>query len=69
MSNFRLQVTSEENVQAALDITKQKFGKLNNIINCAGIGVAFKTYNFNKKAPHSLQDFSKVINVCMNIIT
>lgn len=54
-------------MQAALDITKQKFGKLHNIINCAGIGVAFKTYNFNKKTAHSLQDFSRVINVCMKI--
>lgn len=50
-------------MQAALDLTKEKFGKLDNIINCAGIGVAFKTYNFKKKLPHDLEDFSKVINV------
>lgn len=52
---------------AALDLTKDKFGKLNNIINCAGIGVAFKTYNFNKKLPHKLEDFSRVIQVCMMV--
>lgn len=28
-----------------------------------GIGVAFKTYNFNKKVPHKLEDFTKVLMV------
>lgn len=30
------------------------------LVNAAGIGVAFKTYNFNKDRPHSLEDFVKV---------
>lgn len=37
-----------------------RFGKLDAAVNCAGIGVAFKTYNFNKALPHKLEDFSKV---------
>lgn len=32
-------------------------------MNCAGIGVAYKTYNFKKDLPHSLEDFTKVITV------
>lgn len=56
-------VTSETDVSAALDLAKKKFGRLDATVNCAGIGVAFKTYNFNKKVPHSLQDFQKVLNV------
>lgn len=28
-----------------------------------GIGVAFKTYNFNKNLPHKLEDFTKVLMV------
>jgi 3-hydroxyacyl-CoA dehydrogenase/3-hydroxy-2-methylbutyryl-CoA dehydrogenase len=28
-----------------------------------GIGVAFKTYNFNKDLPHRLEDFTKVLMV------
>lgn len=56
-------VTSETDVQSALDLTKQKFGKLDNCINCAGIGVAFKVYNFNKNLPHKLEDYTKVINI------
>ncbi|CAG9816262.1 unnamed protein product, partial [Phaedon cochleariae] len=56
-------VTSEEDVKNALSLTKEKFGKLNSVVNCAGIGVAFKTYNFRKKSPHSLEDFTKVLMV------
>ncbi|KAK9887045.1 hypothetical protein WA026_019970 [Henosepilachna vigintioctopunctata] len=56
-------VTSEQDVQQALELTKQKFGKLNYIVNCAGIGVAYKTYNFKKNLPHLLDDFTKVIMV------
>lgn len=56
-------ITSESDVQAALDLTKETFGKLDNCINCAGIGVAFKVYNFNKNIPHKLEDYVKVINI------
>jgi len=56
-------ITKEEDVKAALDATVDKFGKLNAAINCAGIGVAFKTYNFNKDLPHKLDDFAKVVTV------
>merc|ERR1719282_1113688 len=37
-----------------------KFKRLDTAISCAGIGVAFKTYNFNKNKAHSLEDFTKV---------
>ena len=45
---------------------QDKFGRLDATINCAGIGVAFKVYNFNKKKAHTLEDFEKVqmVNVC-----
>ncbi|XP_011874498.1 PREDICTED: 3-hydroxyacyl-CoA dehydrogenase type-2 [Vollenhovia emeryi] len=58
-----MDVTSEADVQAALDLTKQKFGKLDVLVNAAGIAIAHKTYNSNKKIPHNLEDFSKVIQV------
>lgn len=56
-------ITKEEDIKAALEETKVKFGKLDTAISCAGIGVAFKTYNFNKNNPHSLEDFSRVLTV------
>lgn len=41
-------VTKEADVMTALSATKEKYGKLDVACNCAGVGVAFKTYNFNK---------------------
>ena len=37
-----------------------KFGRLDAVVNCAGIGVAFKVYNFNKDKAHTQEDFIKV---------
>lgn len=56
-------VASEDDVKASLEQIKNKFQKLDATINCAGIGVAFKIYNFNKDIPHSLDDFKRVIEV------
>ena len=53
-------VTKEESVKTALEEGKAKWGKINAAVNCAGIGVAYKTYNFNKNRAHSLEDFIKV---------
>ncbi|KAG8316953.1 hypothetical protein J6590_037297 [Homalodisca vitripennis] len=61
--NYIIIVTSETDVQTALQVAKEKFNRLDVAVNCAGIGVAFKTYNFNKKQPHQLQDFIKVLTV------
>ena len=41
-------ITKEADITLALNNTKEKFGKLDMTVNCAGIGVAFKVYNFNK---------------------
>ena len=41
-------ITKEGDITLALNNTKEKFGKLDMTVNCAGIGVAFKVYNFNK---------------------
>lgn len=56
-------VSSETDVTKALEAAKASFGSLNVLVNCAGIGFAYRTYNFNKKQPHSLADFQKAINV------
>ncbi|CAH1783427.1 unnamed protein product [Owenia fusiformis] len=56
-------VTSEADVKNAVSIAKEKFGKLDVTVNCAGIGIAVKTYNFDKDKPHSLEHFAKVLTV------
>ncbi|ALS77617.1 3-hydroxyacyl-CoA dehydrogenase [Planococcus kocurii] len=54
-------VTDEASVTAALDQAVERFGYVNTLVNCAGIGVAEKT--MGKKGPHSLKSFSKVLEV------
>ncbi|XP_014676882.1 PREDICTED: 3-hydroxyacyl-CoA dehydrogenase type-2-like [Priapulus caudatus] len=58
-------VTSETDVKKAIETAKGMFGRLDMAVSCAGIGVAFKTYNFNKQLPHSLADFQRVLVVNM----
>ncbi|CAL9684112.1 unnamed protein product [Knipowitschia caucasica] len=56
-------VTSEADVRAAVTLARERFGRLDLAVNCAGIAVAVKTYNFKKDLPHGLEDFQRVINV------
>ncbi|XP_016300445.1 3-hydroxyacyl-CoA dehydrogenase type-2-like [Sinocyclocheilus anshuiensis] len=56
-------VTSESDVRSAADLAKEKYGKVDLAVNCAGIAVAVKTYNFKKDLPHSLEGFTRVITV------
>ncbi|XP_053227004.1 3-hydroxyacyl-CoA dehydrogenase type-2 isoform X2 [Podarcis raffonei] len=56
-------VTSESDVKAALALAREKFGRVDVAVNCAGIAVAVKTYNIKKDLPHNLEDFQRVINV------
>ncbi|UII56282.1 3-hydroxyacyl-CoA dehydrogenase [Cytobacillus spongiae] len=54
-------VTSEEDVQKALDQTIESFGHFNTVINCAGIGVSEKTVS--RGTAHQYDSFKKVIEV------
>ncbi|XP_052635213.1 LOW QUALITY PROTEIN: 3-hydroxyacyl-CoA dehydrogenase type-2 [Harpia harpyja] len=56
-------VTSAEEVGDALALTKREFGRLDLTVNCAGVGIAVKTYNSKKDKVHELEDFQRVINV------
>uniref|UniRef100_A0A8C2FN42 3-hydroxyacyl-CoA dehydrogenase type-2 n=1 Tax=Cyprinus carpio TaxID=7962 RepID=A0A8C2FN42_CYPCA len=62
-------VTSESDVRSAVDLAKEKYGKVDLAVNCAGIAVAVKTYNFKKDLPHSLEDFTRVITVSLTAFT
>ncbi|HEY8517592.1 MAG TPA: 3-hydroxyacyl-CoA dehydrogenase [Candidatus Binatia bacterium] len=54
-------VTSEEQVRAAVAATVDAFGKLNVAVNCAGVGVAAKTVS--KRGPFPLELFAKCVEV------
>jgi 3-hydroxyacyl-CoA dehydrogenase/3-hydroxy-2-methylbutyryl-CoA dehydrogenase len=58
-------VTNEAEVSEALEKTKNKFGNLDNVVNCAGIGIAMRTYNFGKNIPHDLQQFNRTLLVSL----
>lgn len=54
-------VTSEEEVKAAVDKTVATFGKVNACVNCAGVGIAVRT--LSKGGPHALDMFHMVLKV------
>ncbi|XP_050542435.1 3-hydroxyacyl-CoA dehydrogenase type-2 [Daktulosphaira vitifoliae] len=56
-------VRSETDVKKAVDTCQELYGKVNLIVNCAGISTARKTCNFNKGSPHDLQEFSNILMV------
>lgn len=56
-------VRLEADVQNAVDICKTLHGKLDLIVNCAGISIARKVFNFNKNSAHSLDEFTEVLMV------
>ena len=54
-------VTSEEQVKAAIDLAVSAFGGLHGVVNAAGIGPAAKVLGRN--GPHALDLFEKTIRV------
>jgi NAD(P)-dependent dehydrogenase (short-subunit alcohol dehydrogenase family) len=57
----RTDVTDETAAQAAVDSARERFGALNGLVNCAGIGPAERVVG--KRGPHRLETFSKVIQI------
>ena len=54
-------VTSAEDVTAALEATVRRFGAIHALVNCAGIGTAEKT--FGKRGPADLAKFTRTIQI------
>ena len=57
----RADVSSEAEVQAAVDAAREQFGGLHVAINCAGIVIGERVAG--KNGPHTLESFEKVIRV------
>ncbi len=54
-------VTSENDAQAAFDLSLQAFGHLHCLVNCAGIAPSEKVVG--RDGPHRLESFAKTINI------
>ena len=54
-------VIEEDSVKAAIDKTVEKFGGVNILVNCAGIGSASKTVG--RDGPHPLDYFKLVLDI------
>lgn len=58
---IKTDVTSEEQVQSAVNQAVEMFESVEGIINCAGVGPAKRVVG--KEGPHPLDFFQKVINI------
>ncbi|CAF0901751.1 unnamed protein product [Adineta steineri] len=56
-------VTNDNEVEQMFNKIQEKNSKLNCLVQCAGIGVAFRCYNINKRSMHSMEEFNRVMNV------
>ncbi len=54
-------VTNEASAKAAVELAVSTFGKLNGLVNCAGVAPAEKV--LGKEGPHRQESFAKVINI------
>ena len=58
---IKTNVTAEADGKAAVALALKEFGRLNVLINCAGIAIGEKT--IGKTGPHALDSFTRVIMV------
>lgn len=56
-------VTSEDDVQNALNIAQNSYGGLDLVVNCAGISHAEKVYDVGRKKLHSIEEFTRILTV------
>ena len=57
----KVNVTSERDASAAVELAREEFGSLQGVINCAGIATGERVVG--KEGPHSLENFARVIQV------
>lgn len=60
---FPSDVRSPDEINNLVNTIEKQHGKLNILVNCAGIANAHVIYNFNQHRPRNLEDFQKIIEV------
>lgn len=56
-------VRSKSSVQNLVQQIEKDYGKLNGVVNCAGIHTAYPLYNFKKQRGALVEDFNNVLQV------
>lgn len=56
-------VTNTQDVSNIMNLIREKYGKLDVVVNCAGQGNAHPMFNFTRWQPRLLPDFNKVLRV------
>lgn len=59
---IKVDVTSEQDVQAAVDLAKSAFGGLHGLVNCAGVAIVAKVLDRDNN-PHPLDTFARGIQI------
>lgn len=57
----KVNVTSDRDAAAAVELAREEFGSLQGVVNCAGIATGERVVG--KEGPHSLENFARVIQV------
>ncbi|MES2886263.1 MAG: 3-hydroxyacyl-CoA dehydrogenase [Pseudomonadota bacterium] len=57
----KVNVTSDRDASAAVELAREEFGSLQGVINCAGIATGERVVG--KEGPHSLENFARIIQV------
>ncbi|CAF1336237.1 unnamed protein product [Rotaria magnacalcarata] len=60
---FPADVTSDEQIHAMFNEIIQQHKRLDVVVNCAGIGIARRTYNINKHTMHNFDEFKRVLDI------
>ncbi|MCK6375440.1 MAG: 3-hydroxyacyl-CoA dehydrogenase [Zoogloea sp.] len=58
---IKTDITSEADGKAAVELAVSRFGALHGLINCAGVGPAWKV--LGKDGPHPLESFARTVNI------
>lgn len=60
---MKADIRDEKCIKQALEECHSRFGRIDALVNCAGVGIAFFVYNPLKERSHSFRDFNDLIDI------